>query len=191
MRRGGGRCHHPDWWKGCIARSGPGALWQRDASEPRRSAYAADKTLIEGEPVKENYSRCHAVGKEADSPHKGTPLPLSLQPISHQTLPSRSPKGSYPGIRTCRFLRSAPTTSRRSSNISEHPGPIDQCFSPPARADSLFVGHWLPRSCHFGVSINGLFRAFLFNYPAMPKIPMRERPNQAGERAGAEARHEK
>jgi cytochrome c len=39
------------------------------------SAHAAEKTLIDkGEVlVKENCSRCHAIGKEGDSPHKEAP----------------------------------------------------------------------------------------------------------------------
>ena len=39
------------------------------------AAYAAEKTLIDkGEVlVKENCSRCHAIGKEGDSPHKEAP----------------------------------------------------------------------------------------------------------------------
>ena len=39
------------------------------------SAYAAEKTLVDkGEVlVKENCSRCHAIGKEGDSPHKEAP----------------------------------------------------------------------------------------------------------------------
>jgi mono/diheme cytochrome c family protein len=52
---------------------------------PAAPAYAADKTLIDkGEMlVKENCSRCHAVGKEGDSPHKEAP-------------PFRSLSGRYP-----------------------------------------------------------------------------------------------
>lgn len=39
------------------------------------SAHAAEKTLVDkGEVlVKENCSRCHAIGKEGDSPHKEAP----------------------------------------------------------------------------------------------------------------------
>jgi len=39
------------------------------------SAHAAEKTLLNkgGVLVKENCSRCHATGKERDSPHKETP----------------------------------------------------------------------------------------------------------------------
>ena len=84
------------------------------------SANAAEKTLIDkGEVlVRENCSRCHAIGKEGDSPHKEAPPFRTLaKNIRSRASPNRSPKASSRGTPTCRSSCSARTTSRRSSNI--------------------------------------------------------------------------
>ena len=84
------------------------------------SANAAEKTLIDqGEVlVRENCSRCHAIGKEGDSPHKEAPPFRTLAknyPI--EGLAESLAEGIVSGHPTCRSSCSARTTSRRSSNI--------------------------------------------------------------------------
>ena len=85
-----------------------------------RPAAAAEKGLADkGEVlVRENCSRCHAIGKEGDSPHPPAPPFRTLSskyPV--EDLADHSPRASSPAIPTCPSSCLARMTSRPSSNI--------------------------------------------------------------------------
>ena len=108
-------------------------------------ATAAEKDLsAKGEAlVRENCSRCHAIGNEGTSPHPQAP-PFARSPASirWRTSPNCSQRGSSQVTRICRYSCSARTTSRRSSIICSRSRNIRRRRSSnPTRASRRPSGH--------------------------------------------------
>ena len=85
------------------------------------SAQAVEKNLVDkGEVLsRENCSRCHAIGKEGESPHKDAPpSERCLENTRSQISLNHWPRASFPVIPICQSSCSIHMTSRRSSTIS-------------------------------------------------------------------------